>query len=460
MKPASSLLARGSRRAAQQGPRRRARCIGAAVAAAIVALATLVAAPGPTRAAEIAIVNADGAGEGLNDPTPASPVGGNPGTTLGQLRANVVARAAADWGARLRSDVPIEIEVRFDALFCAGTSATLGSSGPPTALRDFDGAPRPGTWYAPAVANALAGKDLAPDSADVVMTLSGRLGTAGCGLGWYYGLDRSPPPGSIDLYAVAVHEIAHGLGFVPFFDPGSGAKLLGRDDAYLANLLDASTSRPLSGMTDSQRAAACVKPEQLHWLGQAVTAAGEALTAGVGPAGRVHMYSPAILSPGSSVSHFSTSLVPSDVMEPFYVGPQRDLSLAAALLSDVGWPGGTLASSCVPSDTAICLQGGRFRVEVQWRDFVGQGGAAHTVAVRTPDSGLFWFYGADNWELLVKVLDGCGQNDRYWVFAAAATALQYRITVTDTHAGQQRSYSNPLGVSSPAVTDVEAFACP
>ena len=38
-----------------------------------------------------------------------------------------------------------------------------------------------------------------------------------------------------------------------------------------------------------------------------------------------------------------------------------------------------------------------------------------------PDSGLFYFFGASNLEMLIKVLNACGLNDRYWVFFAATT---------------------------------------
>ena len=45
--------------------------------------------------------------------------------------------------------------------------------------------------------------------------------------------------------------------------------------------------------------------------------------------------------------------------------------------------------------------------------------------------------------------------------AAATTNVGYRLVVTDTESGQVRTYSNPLGVSSPAITDAGAFAtCP
>jgi len=62
---------------------------------------------------------------------------------------------------------------------------------------------------------------------------------------------------------------------------------------------------------------------------------------------------------------------------------------------------------------------------------------------------------------MVKVLDGCGVNDRFWVFHAATTSVEYTLTVTDTVTGQVRRYENPLGRNAPAVTDTDAFdVCP
>ena len=72
-----------------------------------------------------------------------------------------------------------------------------------------------------------------------------------------------------------------------------------------------------------------------------------------------------------------------------------------------------------------------------------------------------WFFAADNWEMLIKVLDGCGLNQNYWVFAAATTNVEYTLTVTDTMTGQEVSYFNPLGQAASAITDTAAFAtCP
>jgi hypothetical protein len=109
----------------------------------------------------------------------------------------------------------------------------------------------------------------------------------------------------------------------------------------------------------------------------------------------------------------------------------------------------------------LCLgDDGRFKVGVEWADFGGASGSGRRVGgtMRTADSGFFYFFGADNWELLIKILDGCRINGRFWVFAAATTNVGYAITVTDTVTGEERVYSNALGTLPTAIADVEAFA--
>ncbi len=122
---------------------------------------------------------------------------------------------------------------------------------------------------------------------------------------------------------------------------------------------------------------------------------------------------------------------------------------------------GEATSGCVEDDQTLCLNQDRFRVEVSWRNFKDETGEGQVAPAHSADSGLFWFFDAANWEMLVKVLDGCSVNGHYWVFAAATTNVEYTLTVTDTETGQVQSYFNKLGVSSPAITDSSAFAtCP
>jgi len=116
---------------------------------------------------------------------------------------------------------------------------------------------------------------------------------------------------------------------------------------------------------------------------------------------------------------------------------------------------------CVPGPTTSCIAGGRFRVEVAWRLSSGQTGVGTVAGCGTPDSGLFWFFAPTNWEMLLKILDGCGINNRYWVFMAATTNVEFTLRITDTFTGAVQQYFNPLNRLSPALADTGAFAtCP
>ncbi len=142
---------------------------------------------------------------------------------------------------------------------------------------------------------------------------------------------------------------------------------------------------------------------------------------------------------------FATCAIPSEPLGPDHGIPME-------------W---TAGEGCVPSATRHCLRQGRFEVVVDWADFVGQTGPGSVVPYGTDESGLFWFFSEDNWEMLVSVLDGCSINERYWVFAAATTTVGYDLTVTDTTTGEARTYHNPLGQLADAIGDTDAFAtCP
>ena len=88
-------------------------------------------------------------------------------------------------------------------------------------------------------------------------------------------------------------------------------------------------------------------------------------------------------------------------------------------------------------------------------------GTGQTVAVANEGSGLFWFFAATNWEIMAKAINGCGLNNRYWIFSAATTNVYYQLEVYDLHEGKRKVYFNYPGPPAPAVTDTSAFAtCP
>ena len=119
-------------------------------------------------------------------------------------------------------------------------------------------------------------------------------------------------------------------------------------------------------------------------------------------------------------------------------------------------------ADCVTDETTLCLTSDqRFQVTVTWRDFEDNTGPGKVIPFDPVDSGLFYFFGPDNAEILLKVLNACTFNDHFWVFTAATTNVEYTITVTDTKEDVTNTYSNPLGERAAAVTDTTAFAtCP
>jgi PKD domain len=116
-------------------------------------------------------------------------------------------------------------------------------------------------------------------------------------------------------------------------------------------------------------------------------------------------------------------------------------------------------SGCAPGPAALCLQGGRFRVEATWRTADGGSGTAQAVPL-TADTGSFWFFDPGNLELLVKVLDGCAGFQSFWVFAGGLTNLGVELTVTDSVSGKMKTYGNPPGTAFQPIQDTAAFACP
>ncbi|MGE5233727.1 MAG: hypothetical protein ACM3OB_06415 [Acidobacteriota bacterium] len=121
---------------------------------------------------------------------------------------------------------------------------------------------------------------------------------------------------------------------------------------------------------------------------------------------------------------------------------------------------GVQVSPCTPSETDLCLAGGRFRIQATWRTPNGQSGQAHAVRL-TADTGYFWFFNDSNVEMVVKVLNGCGVNSRWWVFAAGLTNVRVDWTATDLDHGTPRNYSNPQGTNFAPRLDTQAFAtCP
>ena len=300
------------------------------LAAALVAFLAAPAAAGP---AQFVIVNLNAAGVGFNDPTPAVPIGGNTGTTLGEQRLIAFQHAAAQWSARLDSTVPIRIRAQFTAL----GPGVLGSAGPASVARDFPNAPLPNTWYHIALANKLAGIDLLPANDDINANFSTNFD-------FYLGLDNNHGPKN-DLVTVLLHEFAHGLGFSQNASLTTGALFAGFPEAYNSKLFDSTLNLYWSQMTNAQRAASATRFGRVVWDGAYVTSASPSVLTFGSPV-------VAIASPPSiaGVLQFGTAAFGPPLSSPTISG----LVVAAVDAVEVG---GTSTDGCSPLTNAGAVAG-------------------------------------------------------------------------------------------------------
>jgi hypothetical protein len=104
--------------------------------------------------------------------------------------------------------------------------------------------------------------------------------------------------------------------------------------------------------------------------------------------------------------------------------------------------------ACVADARTLCLLS-RYEVEVTWKTGAGQTGVG-TAVPDSNNSGFFWFFGPENLELVVKILDGASINGKAWVFYGSLSDVQYTVQVTDTATGMVKTYRNQQGSLSGA----------
>ncbi len=138
-------------------------------------------------------------------------------------------------------------------------------------------------------------------------------------------------------------------------------------------------------------------------------------------------------------------------------------------------PGGP--DLCIPGEQTLCIDhrpgDRRFRITMGWSTAIdgGQSGQATVTPLASlgfASGGLLSFFPGTP-EVLIKVLDACTFNERFWVFGAPTTTLGFELVVEDLFAKaqgaseQRYKYTvvNVDGQTATAFSDTDAFdTCP
>ena len=237
------------------------------------------------------------------------------------------------WASLIKSPVPIIVNANFIEL----GDGVLGSAGPSTVVRDFEGSPVDTTFYPIALAEKLAGKNLnTPDGADINSNFSSTFP-------FYFGLDGNPPSSEFDFVSIVLHELGHGLGFTGLVtfdntvDPQIGSWDLvnsGKSSIFTkyAELGDGSllTSLPTEGGATTN---ALISNDLFFNAPLTVVTLGE----------RAKLFAPSAWNGGSSFSHLDENEFPAgdpnSLMSPSFGRGEaiHDPGVSLDMFADMGW---------------------------------------------------------------------------------------------------------------------------
>ncbi len=248
--------------------------------------------------------------------------------------ANPEARAAFDfalaiWAEEIVSSVPIRVSAEFADL----GAGVLASAGPSTLVSNFSGAPKQNVFYPIALANSLAGEDLAPDTEfDLVVNL-------GNGIPWYFGTDGNTPAGLFDFVSVALHEAGHGLGFIDGGNVSGGTGSInngGNPFIFDTFVVDSSNNSVLDLPNPSAELGA------FYTSGDVFVNGGFAIAAlnGVSP----ELFAPNPFQGGSSIAHWDEAAFPAgdpnSLMSPQFGSAESNFDIGditRGFFRDMGW---------------------------------------------------------------------------------------------------------------------------
>jgi hypothetical protein len=239
-----------------------------------------------------------------------------------------VERAVDIWAQSIETVVPVNIQAIWDSL----PPNILAQSSPYEVVHDFSGAPVANRQYAIALANQLAGQDLNPAAPDMVVKFAEDTP-------WFLGLDGQVPDGTYDMVTVAMHEMAHGLGYLGSANHNGNSGFLGFQGVpfiYDHHVEESDQSSILDYTSGTVALGNALESDGLYWGGPNGIAANDI--------GRPRLYAPSNWAAGASYSHLREASYPSgtanSLMTPFLNTAESihtPGAVSLGMMQDMGW---------------------------------------------------------------------------------------------------------------------------
>ena len=374
----------------------------------LLLLLAAFAPPLPCAAVTIEEIYSDADGEGFKDETDLTQTqkdlispSGNDAETLGEARTKAFEHAASILERALAQSNTIRISAKFvifsgqeDSSDPPGCRSNLGSTTIATAgprgygyrgsrLDEGDtNRTGLGTAYPYALAEALLGKELNGQGADISISFSKCVR-------FYYGFTGSVPANHINFVNITLHEIIHGLGFSEHVGengdfpvgmitvtgtrngmPFTRQATIESRTIYDEQMYSEADGDLLIDLSASRRAAAIISEDGLLWEG---TDGGRnpcsygqrmaELKIDLAKAdGKPKLHAPSTYDLGGSITHVHEDAA--DLMEPFYPSP-RNMDLTLGILKDMGWgvSADGFPSDCEPSGITVTPEAGLVTTE-------------------------------------------------------------------------------------------------
>lgn len=202
---------------------------------------------------------------------------------LGTARRDALEFMLDVWGQLLGSASAVTVDAGFADLSCSVTEgAVLAQAGPQFVYTNFTGAARRVLYPGP-MAESIARADLSgSEDADLVITFNAAVDDAclGPGTSWYYGLDDNASAAQVAFLPVALHEMAHGLGFVGLTNLTTGEFFFNRPDILATMTFDNQRNKTWDEISKGARRKSAVRDGEVAFTGAKTKRNGQPLLRG------------------------------------------------------------------------------------------------------------------------------------------------------------------------------------